>query len=317
MPRSEKDWPDPYKINLLRCWRPALFKTTALTILAITTAAHADRMLAVDSTLDSLYIFQTRTGEVVRVIGPLSPDPGRFATPVSIAVAPYGGIFVINNSPSSDAGLSRVNPMTGLATYIGGDVKDGLSFGPNGGLYGFTEDGRLASVDVATGNATPLGTKVLPFTVYGLDYNPSDGFLYAIAQERLGRQPWLYKLDPTSGEIVNSIQLSEVTGAPGTLAFERDGTLIMTAPTRRIWEVDPDTGLMTLRVDLGEGMPQGLDSIPCPADFNDDGKPDIFDFLAFQNAFDSGNPGADYDGDGQLTLFDFLAFQNAFSRGCP
>ncbi len=56
---------------------------------------------------------------------------------------------------------------------------------------------------------------------------------------------------------------------------------------------------------------------PCPADLDGDGALTIFDFLAFQNLFDAGDPRADFDGDGELTLFDFLAFQNAFDAGCP
>jgi len=60
-------------------------------------------------------------------------------------------------------------------------------------------------------------------------------------------------------------------------------------------------------------IPIGL---PCRADFDEDGQLTIFDFLAFQNAFDAGDPAADFDGDGELTLFDFLAFQNAFDAGC-
>ncbi|MEO1007407.1 MAG: GC-type dockerin domain-anchored protein [Planctomycetota bacterium] len=55
----------------------------------------------------------------------------------------------------------------------------------------------------------------------------------------------------------------------------------------------------------------------CVADFDGDGELTLFDFLAFQNAFDAGEPRADIDGDGVLTLFDFLAFQNAFDGGCP
>ncbi|MCW5756430.1 MAG: hypothetical protein KIT54_04255 [Phycisphaeraceae bacterium] len=54
----------------------------------------------------------------------------------------------------------------------------------------------------------------------------------------------------------------------------------------------------------------------CAADFNGDGTLNIFDFLAFQNAFASGNRCADIDGDGILTIFDFLAFQNLFATGC-
>ncbi len=54
----------------------------------------------------------------------------------------------------------------------------------------------------------------------------------------------------------------------------------------------------------------------CRADLDGDGQLTIFDFLAFQNLFDAGDPIADFDGDGSLTLFDFLAFQNAFDQGC-
>jgi len=52
------------------------------------------------------------------------------------------------------------------------------------------------------------------------------------------------------------------------------------------------------------------------ADFDDDGRLNVFDFLEFQNLFDAGDPLADFDGDGELTLFDFLAFQTAFEAGC-
>jgi len=54
----------------------------------------------------------------------------------------------------------------------------------------------------------------------------------------------------------------------------------------------------------------------CRADFDGDGSLTIFDFLAFQNAFDAGDLLADFDGDGVLTIFDFLAFQNEFDLGC-
>jgi len=54
----------------------------------------------------------------------------------------------------------------------------------------------------------------------------------------------------------------------------------------------------------------------CPADIDRDGVLTVFDFLAFQNLFDDGDPRADLDGDGELTLFDFLAFQTAFDAGC-
>ena len=54
----------------------------------------------------------------------------------------------------------------------------------------------------------------------------------------------------------------------------------------------------------------------CYADLDGDGSLTIFDFLAFQNAFDDGDPIADCDGSGGLDIFDFLCFQNAFDVGC-
>ena len=54
----------------------------------------------------------------------------------------------------------------------------------------------------------------------------------------------------------------------------------------------------------------------CRADLDGDGVLTLFDFLQFQNLFDSGDLTADFDGDGVLTLFDFLAFQNEFDAGC-
>ena len=78
------------------------------------------------------------------------------------------------------------------------------------------------------------------------------------------------------------------------------------------------------RIEVDSANPTWLFSIDnicfessCRADFDGDGQLTIFDFLAFQNAFDSGDLRADFDGDGVLTLFDFLAFQNEFDAGCP
>ncbi len=71
----------------------------------------------------------------------------------------------------------------------------------------------------------------------------------------------------------------------------------------------PATVLVTMATDPDA-------SVPCYADFDGDGALTIFDFLAFQNAFDTGSMQADCDGDGALTLFDFLCFQNAFDAGC-
>ncbi len=77
------------------------------------------------------------------------------------------------------------------------------------------------------------------------------------------------------------------------------------------WDIGTDGDLM-----LVQSLLFASGSGECRADLDGDGSLTLFDFLAFQNLFDSGDPLADFDGDGSLTLFDFLAFQNEFDAGC-
>ncbi len=81
-----------------------------------------------------------------------------------------------------------------------------------------------------------------------------------------------------------------------------------------------DAGLIVGNGTSPTGRTRGFVLLPggaaCQADLDGDGALTIFDFLAFQNLFDSGDPRADFDGDGELTIFDFLAFQNEFDAGC-
>ncbi|UYV12667.1 MAG: hypothetical protein NCW75_15420 [Phycisphaera sp.] len=54
----------------------------------------------------------------------------------------------------------------------------------------------------------------------------------------------------------------------------------------------------------------------CVADFDGSATLNVFDFLAFFNAYNAGDLIADLNGDGSLDMFDFQAFQNAFDAGC-
>ena len=59
---------------------------------------------------------------------------------------------------------------------------------------------------------------------------------------------------------------------------------------------------------------------PCPADFNEDGFLDFFDYDGYVNCFESGAcpPGqtADFNGDGFVDFFDYDAYVAAFEAGC-
>lgn len=54
----------------------------------------------------------------------------------------------------------------------------------------------------------------------------------------------------------------------------------------------------------------------CRADFDGNGSVNTLDFIAFLNAFNSGDERADFDGNGTINTLDFLAFLNAFNTGC-
>ena len=56
--------------------------------------------------------------------------------------------------------------------------------------------------------------------------------------------------------------------------------------------------------------------IRCPADFNDDGAIDFFDYLDFVDDFSANLTTADFNLDGSIDFFDYLDFVDAFSIGC-
>jgi hypothetical protein len=72
-------------------------------------------------------------------------------------------------------------------------------------------------------------------------------------------------------------------------------------------------------VATGKSEPALMDSatiVLCPADFNNDGTTDFFDYLDFVSAFDAEDPSADFNGDLQVDFFDYLDFVSAFAEEC-
>ena len=102
-----------------------------------------------------------------------------------------------------------------------------------------------------------------------------------------------------------------------------DTTVATVSPDGVVTGEQTGTAILTVMVDTGSGVLEDEVAVraigiePCRPDIDGDGRLTLFDFLAFQTAFDAGDSIADFDGDGRLTLFDFLAFQTAFDTGCP
>ena len=83
-------------------------------------------------------------------------------------------------------------------------------------------------------------------------------------------------------------------------------------------EINEDANLATLEMDAHFALViQGGSTVPmCQVDFDGDGMLSIFDFIAYQAAFERGDMRADFDGDGMLSVFDYLLFQSRFVIGC-
>jgi hypothetical protein len=204
--------------------------------------------------------------------------------------------------------------------------------------------GRLMRLDKQLGllanDAIPAGVAL---TGDGsVTVNPVDGKAWVAATG----SPVLTRLvrDALGRLVVDTQTTLPGVASPASLQFDDDGVLYIAddgaiksfvQPPRGGWErsTSPLDGLASGPVFLaGRGRtnfdpatmedvnilpPPGDPGAPdCRVDLDLDGALTIFDFLTFQNFFDTGSTNADFDYDGALTIFDFLAFQNAFDAGC-
>ena len=177
-----------------------------------------------------------------------------------------------------------------------------------GDLRNYTVNNDSFSLDFSSVSTTiATGTEAYFTVVDG--FPVSDGFILSTSRFSSGGVPLVdapfqlgYDLG-YEGATLGSLDILDALGV-----YEYVG---LTRFNFTLWQAFPDNVVMEINFTSME-----IASDACIADFDGDGELTLFDFLAFQNAFDAGDLTADFDGDGSLTLFDFLAFQNAFDAGC-
>ena len=197
---------------------------------------------------------------------------------------------------TSASWLYTISQDTWLPTLVGSDrsvFTDSIAINRRGEAFAIDSvfEQRLYSVDLATGDLSSIATIDIPFCcgVSGLNAaidfdDQNDDLLWMVIGGTRSNFSRVFTIDVASGETTFIANLDPVI--PGRNGFDVDSLAIIPAAK-------------------------------CIADFDRDGSLTVFDFLAFQTAFDAGITSADIDEDGRLTIFDFLAFQTAFDAGCP
>lgn len=251
----------------------------AIALLASTSVVNAEPFLYSTTGGGSTLVRIDVGAGTVTEIGPLGvPGPGAFA----IARSPKGKLYTVTQgfpAGGDNPQLASVNPVTGLATPFGVNLKPenfmGLGFSRNGKLYGVNADSgtlnknSLYRFDLKTGKAKMVGVPGGCGDIMDLAWH--HGKMYGAAWDSLYR----INLHTGQAELVTKFQgLANVMG----LAIDDDGNFYVTeiwdsnfnGLDRPLWRVDPVTGAATAVAGVSLSYPHGLEFIPTDADDDDE-----------------------------------------------
>ena len=253
----------------------------------------------------------------------------------------YGTRVTARNRIAGDFNNDGVRDIRDIPAMIAA-LEDRASFEPGSDLVleiigDFNGDGNFDAEDAryfADGLALETGTGLLN-RVAGFeaidDASASGNFFGTIIGDgSIAYESGWSRFDVSNVDGLTTPGWSPTAGADGVVdAFDRDyiaAQIAAVSDGQANWDDINEAVLFDLSADVTGDLivdQADLDAIdailggtPCRADIDGDGSLTIFDFLGFQNLFDTGDLRADFDGDGSLTLFDFLAFQNEFDAGC-
>lgn len=200
--------------------------------------------------------------------------------------------FANFNGAGVDGALFTFDPATGASTLIGSvspfnsgalAAEGDIDFAPSGELFGITSNGGtslLFTIDPATAANTEIGIIQLPNSDFsGLAFDNA-GNLWGLDTsfdfDLTTRSSRLVRLDPTSGDVLQTVPLSVALGAVGGMDFDPvSGQLFIAdgdfAGTNNLYTADLTTGLLTTVGSLGlDGAPSGfgglsdIEFIPAP-----------------------------------------------------
>jgi hypothetical protein len=155
--------------------------------------------------------------------------------------------------------------------------------------------------------------------------DPIDGCIFLRNIEPGEYRVILYAMAPDDDTLLSRLRIDQNTEDP-----EHVGGAWTGAHTNGItFMTQTATVAADGRLDFHSGLPSGnIRSVlngmqviqlgdECPADIDSNGTIDIFDVLAFIDAYNTEDPAADFTDDGSFDIFDVLAFIEFYNAGCP
>jgi hypothetical protein len=199
----------------------------------------------------------------------------------SLALSPDGTLYSMCGTLFfGDQQLATIDQNTGLADLFGMPVPGlsvmAMAFGPNGTLYavggcnpdpftfecipGSANYNSLYKVDPSTGAFTLIGPTGAPQLFMDLAFDRKGKMLgVTTTVNPSGTPAILYRIDPTTGQATNPVNLVGPSNLVMGLAFARNGKLYGTdnfAPSG-LYRIDPKTGVEAVIV---KALPFGFSS---------------------------------------------------------
>ena len=269
--------------NSAFCFEPSITLEQAVNLIALFTPLEADPGTDFCYSQVGMHI----AGRVCEVVSGKDWDTlfaERVANPLGLTSTDYDGLYETNNPLIAGGAQSSLRDYARVIRML-----------IEGGAYRGEHVIDQASIDQMFTNLTAgLPIRCIPDSAAGRNYglgtwvtSRPDGTRRIESPGAFAYTPWI-ELDASGQPIIGGVFMVEtLLDITDEIVAIQDATLA----TRLVCS-------------------------PCPADLDNDGSLTLFDFLAFQTAWDMQTQAGDFNRDGIYDLFDFLEYSNAFDAGC-
>ena len=215
-----------------------------LKTIPVASAAEPGILYALSSNGEGLLCKVNTTNLDLGTIGPVS-----FTEPHKIKVHPVTGDLwgLFNEYSALGWQLVKFDGVTGEAfprvkvSISEADDFSGMDFAPDGTLYLTSRDGKIFTVDTATGAGTLLVTS--PLQIGSMAIQPETGEVWATARMGTSRNPRIFKINLENGDTLG-IGNAELDQLVSDIAFDAEGKLfgIIEGLPSRLVSLDLATG---------------------------------------------------------------------------